>query len=95
VDVDRSRVGRHPALVENDLVLLDPAHVPHAHHVLDLAEQAELGLADDCAAEHGRHDLGIDAEKNFFRFEPREELVHRAGFGNRLDRRPNTGREAA
>jgi len=61
VDVDGPFVGRDAAPVEDDLAAFDPADMPHADHVLDLAKEAQFGLADDGAAEHRGRDARIFA----------------------------------
>src|SRR6202008_4791410 len=77
VDVQRVVAGWHAAIVEDDLAALDPAYMTQPDDILDPAKKLQLRLADHRATEHGRSDIGIDAQNEPLRFEAREEILDR------------------
>ncbi len=77
MDMQGPFARRHAALIQDDLVALDPPHVTEPNDVFDLTKQHQLRLANHRAAAHGRRHGRIDAKEELLGFQLRKQIRNR------------------
>lgn len=91
--MQRAGAGRHRAVVEDDAVALDAARMAPSHHVADLAQQGQLGLADHGAAAHGGRHRGVHPQEEAVGLEPGKQVIDRRGLRHGLQLKADAGKE--